>query len=310
MSLDKLRIQPGDSPIPAAWKQNGVLDELLAARMLGYVALPEPATPIPHPWRVSVARFEPPEEYAGPLDPAATWALTVAAGVINDTLPSILYQRTADPRGWTLLDDYATPQLGEPGYDPRWIERDALDDFDAPPFLILRDPPTSGATLVQGDFTQITDAQRPGIEGGAFCGEDTWELELWRAHVLLTATPLRATFFAAELPPPRLTRYRLATSPAKPSPNFGASAGGWIELATLYLLRDPAVPEDVALLVRQREFWLVWAVVAQPGGGLVDIFDTAADLPPGILPPGFTDLLRADLEDTLAGAATAEFWTV
>jgi hypothetical protein len=305
MRLNELRIAEDAPPVPTAAQHNGVLDYLLAQRLCGLIVDPGSSRPFAHPWRVTARRWEAPASGRSPLDPDFTWRVDVAAGTVNDQLASILYARAGDPRGWVLPSDYV--EVAAP--DPRWVERDPLDDLENPPCLVLRDPPILGAvTGDAGDFTRIEDAVRPSLEAGAFCGEDDWALELWRAHVILSASPLRATIFAAELPPPRLVRYRLYTTPKRPTPIFAARAGGWLELATVYLLRDPDAPEDAQIRIRQREWWNLWAVISQPGAELVNIFDTAArDLP---VPDFFTDILRGELQDVLAGASTVHFWSV
>jgi hypothetical protein len=149
---------------------------------------------------------------------------------------------------------------------------------------------------------QVPDWQRILLENGAFCSAEDWDVELWRASVLLTASPIQASFFAAQLPPPRLAKSRLYTSGALPAPNYGASAGGFVELATLYLLRDPKDPLGTAgIQVRQREFYGFWATILQPGGDLITDLQTAGG--------GFVNLLANELQNTLQGAASTEIWT-
>lgn len=308
MSLDRLLIPSGDPPVPPAWKQNELLKHLRRQRLLGLVASFGPVEKFPHPWQVTARRFEPPENNLSTLDPDSTWSIFINAGVINDELVTMLYLRNQDPRGWVMPKDYVAPVIGDADYDPRWLERDSLDDPDDPPFMVISDPPPTGRSSTNADFSQIADLARPGIERGAFCGEDSWELELWRAHVILSATPFRANSFNASLPPPRLVKFRFSVLPALPGASYGASSGGWLELATLYYLRDPEEPEDAQIVVRPQETWPLWTVIAQPGGDLVNILDSAAS--GSVLPPGFAEVLEGELQDDLQGAARPLFWNV
>lgn len=306
MSLAHLLIPEGGNPLPPAWKRQALLDHLLAQQLSGVVEDVGEAPPFPHPWQVRAARFT--ARPAATLDPAAAWALTVAPGCINDLAPSLLYRRTGDPRGWTPPAGYAEP-FPSPGSP--WIEREADDDAHDPPHLYLTDPPASPQPLAIPEtlsFTRIADERRLALEAGAFCGASDWELELWRAHVILTATPIRAERFAAELPSPRLKRYRLQAVRALPSPGWSGTAGGWLELATIYLLRPPGDPASAELRIRQRVWWDLRAVIVQPGNELIGILDSAATFDPtaGLL----ADLYRAETENTLADVAHTEFWTV
>ena len=306
MSLSHLLIPEGGDPLPPAWKRQALLDHLLAQRLSGVVEETGDAPAFPNPWQVRAARFEARERAT--LDPAGTWAVTVAPGCINDAAPSILYRRTGDPRGWSAPVGYAEP-FPSPGSP--WIEREADDDANDPPHLYLLDPPAApdpAAIPETLSFTRIADGRRPALEAGAFCGESDWELELWRAHVLLTATPIRAERFAAELPAPRLKRYRLQAVRALPSSGWSGTAGGWLELATIYLLRPPDDPTAAELRIKQRVWWDLWALIVQPGNELPGILDSTAtfDLTAGLL----ADLYRAETENTLAGVAHTEFWTV
>lgn len=291
MSLRHLLIKPGKGPFPTAAQHNGVRDHLLHNRLLGPVPNILPAKPYPHPWQVTVARFEP--TATSTLAADSTWSVKVVAGTIMDRIASIPYLRKNDPRGWVPPDGYVEPVTidTQAGTAPNstWLDRDALDDPDAPPFLVLRDPAQGAKTAP--DLTLIPDAQRNGLEGGAFTGAADWALELWRAHVILSATPFMASSFKLTLPPPSLVRYRLYTVAALPLPTVGVAAGGSIELATLYLLRDPKVPATAEIRVREREFFSLWSQVVEPGSDLAGLFGDGVD-------QAFSD------------AATVEFWSV
>ena len=306
MTTDLLRIQSGRGPTPTAAQHNGLLDLLRREVLLGSIFTAGDAKAFPHPWQVRAARFAARERAT--LDPAVTWAITVAPGAVNDVAPSLLYRRTGDPRGWTPPVGYAEP-FPAPGSP--WVEREADDDAHDPPHLYLLDPPASpepAAIPETLSFSRIPDVRRLALEAGAFCGAADWELELWRAHVILTATPIRAERFAAELPAPRLKRYRLQAVRALPSSGWSGTAGGWLELATIYLLRPPGDPTAAELRIKQRAWWDLRAAIVQPGNELIGILDSTATFDPtaGLL----ADLYHAETENTLADVAHTEFWSV
>lgn len=310
MALEKLLIQPGESPVPTAEKQNEVLAHLLANRFAGVVDGLRSPKGFPHPFQVSASRLDEARE-GMTLPLGRTWRVDIRPGAVNEILPSILYRRKADKRGWSMPGGYVTKSADD------WIERDVLDDLDDPPFLAVVAPKPGERTT--SDFRIVPDAERP----DAFCGEAEWELELWSAHVLLSASPLRSEVMSAAYPPPRLARYRLYTAQQLPGPTFGARSGGWFEVATLYFLRDLAAPELAELFVRQREFWPLWAAIVQPGADLpatvhydplnvqtglpvADGFLAAADAANQLI----ADAALQQLESTLEGATSVEAWTV
>lgn len=315
MNLDALRIRPGELPWPTAEKQNALLAHLVRNRFLNVVDRLLPPKGFAHPWDVSVSRLE--DRAAMKLPSVRTWRADVRAAGINDVLPTMLYRRADDPRGWSLPDDFAAPVKGDSDYDPVWIERDVLDDAEDPPFLALRAP---GKNDEPHDMTKVPDAERE----DAFKDEASWALELWRAHVLLTASPLAVVGLqSAAFPPPRLARYRLAVAARLPSPTFGARTGGWFELATLFLLRDPQAPEDAEMFVRQREFWPMWAAIVQPGADIPGLVtNQPLDLVTGLPLADFAiatanatnqilaDLALAEIEQILEGTSSVEAWTV
>lgn len=300
VSLDRLRI-PATQPLPTAEQRKELHMHLLRNRLLspGFT-VPDPAR-FRHPFRVRVRRFQPPEGGRAAFTADNAWEISIRSGAILDQLPSILYRREGDPRGWDLPKDYVE---SEPVNSP-WVERDLLDDPSNPPILVVRDPDEAAAK--SPDFTRIADKDRLAIEGGAFCSEADWGLELWRAHVVLTARPFRQSWQSVSLPAPRLNRFRLYTLRSRPS--ISAAAGATFELATLYLLRDPQSPASARLKVRQHEWWGLWTTIVQPAGGLPALIGGLADGQGGI-----NDLLAqlasAEIEETLSAAATIEAWTV
>lgn len=309
MALESLLIQPGESPVPTADKQNAILAHLLANRFAGVVDGLRSPKGFPHPFRVTVSRMD--EAREGMTLPAGrTWRIDIAPGAINDILPAIPFRKQGDKRGWKLPVGYVAKSTED------WIDRDALDDHDDPPFLAVVAPKPGEKKT--SDFRIVPDAERP----DAFCGAAEWELELWSCHVLLSASPLRSEVMSAAFPPPRLARYRFYTAQQLPSPTFGARSGGWFEVATLYYLRDPAAPELAEMFVRQREFWPMWAVIVQPGSDIpatvrYDPLNVQTGLPlsDAFLAAGdaanqaIADAALQQLESTLEGATSVEAWT-
>lgn len=307
MKLDRLRIPASQGDVPTAAQHNGLLAELLRNRIVGFIPDEDESFSFRHPWKVRVSRFE--ERSGSSLDVEKTWRVDVACGTLNDEPPRIPYRREKDPRGWTMPADYVAPDLAAPG--SAWIDRDVCDDLDDPPFLVVRE---------LQDFTRIEDDARLAVEGGAFCSAADWELDLYRAHVVLSATPLVINT-ALNLPPPSLKRVRLYVTRSLPAAVI-ANAGVAFELATLYLLHDPRDAASSQLRPRQRETWPLWTEIVRPGADLPAVIagtgTTAPQTGVGDLftggVGGLTDLnaelAAGRLEEILAGAATVEAWTV
>lgn len=292
MSLEGYRLQPDEGPIPTAAQHNGVLDHLARNLIVGVIGEQTESSNFSHPWKVKVQPFE--KREGSTLDPAANWRIDLRAGTMNDTLPVIPFRRQNDPRGWQPPSGYVDPA---PSNSP-WIDRDVLDDLDDPPFLVARET---------RDFTRIADKDRIKVESGAFCGADDWERELWRAHVLLSATP-HVINIGPDLPSPKLNRLRLYLVPTLPTTTI-APAGVAFELATLYLLRDPDGRDASELRVRQREHWPIWAEIIQPVSDLAAVIGNLRDGQGG-LNDLIAQLNAGRIEETIADTATVEAWTV
>lgn len=292
MSLEKYRIPPGQGPFPTAEQHNGVLDHLLRNLIVGFVEEVRDPVRFRHKWKVSVEPLG--EREGSTLDPEKTWRVNIVDGVMNDALPTIPYRRKGDPRGWTVPDGYVTDP---PTSSSAWIDRDVIDDLDDPPFLVLRETQ---------DFRQIGDDQRRRIEDGAFCSAEDWERELWRAHVVLSATALTINT-SPGLPPPSLKRLRLYATALLPATVL-APAGIAFELATLYLLRDPNGVEPSELKPRQREYWPIWTEIVQPAAALTDLIGGLGDGQGG-LNDLIADQEAGRIAETLEGTASVEAWT-
>jgi hypothetical protein len=268
-------------------------------------------TPFPHPWRVRSRRFE--SRDGSTLDPATTWRIDITPGTVNDTLAAIPYLRQNDPRGWNLPTNYiavySSLSVSVAAESSPWIDRESLDDLDDPPFLVIPDPATGASS--DKSWSRIPDSGRRSLMGGAFCGAEDWELELWQAHVLLSAVPIKTYWFTENLAPPNLRRYRLYTSAKLPPISLPAQAGGCIEIATLYMLRDPKDKDPVStatIRIRQRVWYPLWVTVVQPGSqGLIDLTkEDFSDVYNGIFVTFETDTLL----NILQNAAWVAWWTV
>lgn len=252
-------------------------------------------------WKVSTARF----------DAHSHWKVFVGVGFINDVIPSIVYLQRADPRGWVMPEDYPLPEKGEAGYSEFFANRDLLEAD--PPFLLVSAPPSPVSNV---DFHLVSDAARIPF----FRTAEMWEKTIFSAHVILTAAPWRPNFFPSALPPPPLSSYRVAVIPRLWSRSFAALAGGWIELARLFLVRDEkeGAPGD-RLLVQQREFHSLAAAIVQPkqvvggsieapvtGLALVDSFAMGMAASHNAV----VSQVQAEVDNILATTASVEFWTV
>jgi hypothetical protein len=303
MNLAHLLLAPGER-IPPAWKQNELLKHLLRSRFLGGIPIAKPARPFGHPWRVRADRFAPPP--GSPLDPDRAWTATIAPGTVNDDPPSILYLAKDDPRGWTPSVNQLSAISPQPS---AFIERDLLDGLpDDPPWLLLSAPAinASAGALQHGDFSAVADAGRLDF----FRTAEMWDKQLFSARVILSAAPVKIGAFDPRLPAPRLKRFRLYTTPVLPGRAFGAQAGGWIEIARLWLTRDDNATgaDGDEMYVEQKVFWDLQTAVVQPsldsvglGGAAIQAGDAVSQ--------AFTDLLVGEVGNILDEASFAAFWT-
>ncbi len=251
-------------------------------------------------WKVTTARLD-----------DLRFKVFVGPGFINDAVPTISYLRNADPRGWKMPDDYPDLSPEDPGYSAYFLDRDLLEED--PPFLLVSVPLDSTGNA---DFSPVSDNQRIPF----FKTADMWEKTIFSARVILTATPLRAAFFPASLPPPPLVRYRLAAVPRPLSASFAALAGGWLEIARLFLVRDEkngGIFSD-RLLVQQREFGNLAASIVTPsmqiapGMSSPDSSGIGGSLAMGMADTynSFVSQVQAEIDNILSSTASVEFWTV
>ena len=246
----------------------------------------------PHPWRVTSRRPD-----IGGLDAGRAWRFDIEPGAINDACPAIPYRRKGDPRGWK-----------GPSTGAAIVDRELIDDPTDPPWLLAMAPSARAKTA--DDFTLRPKSTWP--DYFAYEADDELkDAELWRAHVVLSALPLRSAALDPLLPAPALRRFRLYVTRRLPA-IAAADAGGWVELATLWLLRtDRTQPDADQMHVEPKEFWPLWSAIVQPGADLVSSLDEITkDVGQGGVNQLLADLVRDDVAEDLVGAAFVSFWTV
>jgi hypothetical protein len=232
-----------------------------------------------HPWKVTVSRVE---------NDDRRWKVSVRPGTVNDDVAAIVYRKQGDPRGWQMPNDYPPRKDSGSQVDRLLIEK------DQPPFLMLQVPALG--EVENDSFVPVADAQRPEY----FRTEERWPRSLCRAFVCVSADPTHVS--AVPLEVVQLKRYRVfgGRRPAR----VNAQAGGWCELAWLWLLRGER-PDQDELFVEQREFWCFGSLNVQPqsvlSGTSSEGFDPLSAL--------FLQIAQAVEQNQLEAAGSIEFWT-
>ncbi len=259
---------------------------------------PGGALPFPHPFQVTASRFT--DGLPGQYDPDLAWKIDVSAGCVNDTLVTIPFLRTNDPRGWQMPQDWPAPKPGAADYDPRWVERPLLDAFDDPPFLVISAPPAV-PVKVTGARDFAPNAPRIPF----FRTDDFKDLDLFLAFVFLSDDTATAQAWIEGIPP-RLKRFRVFVGQRPIS--GGSIAGGWQEVAWLWLARDKTDgvpdPKTDLIYVEPRLFWCVASQVLQPS---LNVFPPQDGTNP--INDLFEQLAEDQVDQTLESAATTGFWT-
>ncbi len=251
-------------------------------------------------WQARAERFLRPSL----LDPQRTWSLFVRPGTINDRVAAISYRKSDDPRGWEPGPEHPALVAAEKTFGAGYVFADReLTEKQDPPYLLVTTPDAAGGDL--GDFQRVQDRARPEF----FRDEQSFEADLYRASVFVTAAPLRVSRAENRLGlpvPTRNRRFRLHVGPL-PLRLVTVAAGGHFELHRVFLLRQPGQPEADQMFVQQRCFWSLWTANVAPD--LFGNFDPF--LPPGVfdLFNAFTDILFGEVANVLESAGSAEFWT-
>lgn len=270
---------------PGAEKVNAFIAEI--AKRLPAIRPPRPggAAGFAHPFQVTVE--------ADPRELNAEnrlWRISTHLGCVNDVAAAIVYRNQDDPRDWL-----PPVRPGVPIDPAGFTDRTALEVAD-PPFHLLTAPGVSGVVAAD-DFAAVSDAARPAF----FRTREMWQKQIFQASVTLTNDPEYAT--SSNLPPILLSRlprtFRLVAGRKPVTPV--AYAGGILEVATLYLLRDDEATDCFSdqMLVRQRVFWNVASIFAQPANPL-DGVDTSDP---------FGQIIASQVGADLETAAAVSFWT-
>lgn len=256
-----------------------------------------------HHWEISSRRAADPEQ--------RRWRLFVSPGAVNDKVAAITYLRDGDPRGWIMPEDHPGIAMARRlyGSDFKLVDR-LLTEREDPPHLLLTAPAEDGSDL--GDFRRIEDAQR--ITPAFFRSAEMWELELYRASLFLTAQPQNFSYVENRLRlpvPTRNARFRLAVASRLPVDTEGVATGGQLEIARLFLTRDPRARSPIVsdtLYVQPRRFWSFWTANAEPDpfGNFAATFGSAD--PTGAI-EAITAAAFAAIGADLAAASSVEFWS-
>ncbi len=248
-----------------------------------------------HPWKVSAGLWhDAPESY--PAKPELLWRVDVASACINDLPVCMIYDRAHDARGWVMPDKYPAPKRGDFGYNPVLVDRPLTEKTD-PPFLVVQAPGAGQPVAQWKDFVPVADSIRPDF----FKTEEMWSKTLMRAFVIASTDPAVAQQYEPRLPP-ALKRFRVFAG--KRPLRVTEEGGGFVEIARLYLTRDPDNdPANDQLYVEQLVFWDLMAMILQPSQGLFEVADLFQGL--GVL--GQID--ANELQQTLSDTAAFTYWT-
>jgi hypothetical protein len=305
---------------------NGLVAKHLRTRQLQDNKPRDTETVFQHPWRTTVERITLPGTTSAT---GGTWKVMVRAGCINDQLAAYTYRKQGDPRGWTMPAGFVS--AFNYGPNSQVVDRTSFDSDSLwnPPWLLTTGPDYAAQNL--GDYQPYV-GERPayftgvntlivsnlGRIGGAQnggTGTDITDWPLFTAGVICSATPIKATLdFTKYIPAAttQLKHFRLYTG-QMPIQTDNVDAGGAIELARLYLLRNPAAPvTGDQLFVEQLHFWCMQSIAVQPSlsigtlegsidSGLGDFGLGAL----GILSDEFLD----DAQNLLNESQTIEFFT-
>jgi hypothetical protein len=249
-----------------------------------------------YPFQVAIAKWD----NATAVPANRLWRVDVTFGCCNDQPASILYARRGDARQWSApAGVWITPGLPVPADSTAkldFVYRSLLEDD--PPWLLVTTPEAASASEQASDDFRLWVGSRPSY----FQQEEFVGKKLWYTSVFLSANPLHAlpevsgsalTELASKLP----ERFRLRAGRA-PTGTVGI-AGGTIEIARLWLVRDPAVADVLGadqIYTQQRVYTHLQAVIVAPGLSISD----------GSL---LGDLAQDQLNEALAAAAGQEFWT-
>ncbi len=209
-------------------------------------------------------------------------------GTVNDVPPTVIYRAQDDPRGWT-----PDPP---PTSDASTIIERSLTEFDAP--WLLFTAPKPGADPANTDqFVNVPDTVRPDF----FRTEDMWKLDLYQASVYLS--DLLSEMVSTDFPLQYLNRLQrqIRLLGGRALPAVVATSGAYLELARLYLLRDPEDKDGSGdrILVRQEVFYCVRGELIAPTDPITGDGGGGA----------YGDIAAGEIADLYAAGAQFEWWT-
>lgn len=316
--LARLARDPGQIPEP----DRNALWSAVRSRRPMRTPVPDPVAAAEHKWKTTCRRTR----------TAGIWRVEVDSGCVNDEPAAILWQRHGDPRGWEMPENYGpfAKLAAVYGADYPFVDRPIYETGRDRPFLLLTAPSADGTE--PGGFERITDFQRASSALEVFRTRAMWERELWRAHVVVSATPFRGDpqAIAVRIGGPLQKRWRVHAGqlPIRIR-GSGVKAIDFHELARIYLVRIPGRPEADRVFVEQRAFWSLQSRSSVPQS-LIDLADavaqSAAALDIALLGFGplgiatsvsllgieavLTDIFLANLETTAGDSSSVEFWSV
>jgi hypothetical protein len=278
-----------------------------------------------HKWKIRYSRVASSDPHPTGIDTARLWRIYVGSGCVNDEIACIQYLRTGDPRGWQMPANYGPFQSLARlyGKDYPFVDR-PLYETSNPPHVLLTAPDTGEQDL--GGFVALSPLQRPPF----FRTAAMWELNLYRAAVLVNQAPFRSDPASLNLAiggaQPIRWRIQAGKVPAQVS-GAGVSATSYALLARLYLTRKPGHPESDRLYIEQLCFWPLFSRSAI-NQSLLDLAGAVAQTAAGTdlavlglgvgglilgegligIEEGLTNLLLSQLDDIAASTSSVEFW--
>lgn len=180
-----------------------------------------------------------------------SWYVGVSLGTVSDQPVTLLYKIKDDPRGWTPPTDGLVIPAGFP-----FAERTLFDRDEPLPTLLALAPVFGAPTTTRDHFSLVPGSARP----AHFRTQEMWAFDLYQASVVLSASLNAALPIGSDLPIGgsfwQVTRRMRAHIHFVP--RLDELVAGMIEVARLYLLRDPQAPggaRDDTLVVQQRLYW-------------------------------------------------------
>ncbi len=299
--------------------------------------------PPAHKWKVSCDRYVPAPAQDFGINPLTgepyfsasvfqhepppsprLWRVDVGTGSVNQTPATIEYRRTGDPRGWEMPEGYVPFEAVKNILGSAYPFADRLMWEEPRPFILVTAPsPDNPADL--GGFIKTSNVRRPPL----FRTAEAWEKDLYQASVWVSVGFWRADpsldLVRGKEAPRRLTRWRVFAG-RFPNSSDSIRVGTAKELARLYLLRDPAHPENDEMHVQQRTYWNLIARTVEPVFGLGSALELAEAATLAVLPLGagglalgtallaaeaaLTEILLENLNDVLASTAEIDLWSV